>query len=267
MAPGGALPEGRRLAGALRYDPPLVEATFLRREKRFFAYARLDDGREVVAHCPNTGRMTGSDRPGARCRLSWSPDPRRRLAWTLEQIEGEAGWILVHTGRPNAVVAEAIRAGRIPELSGYETVHGEWPWPDGGRVDLLLLDGGNLPPGEAPRRVRGAPGVPAERAAFVEVKNVTLVEGDRALFPDAVSERATRHLRSLAGAVAAGHRGVLFFHVGRPDGRVVSPARAIDPIYAETLAEVVAAGVEVLAWRCDVGAEGLALVEPLPVRI
>ena len=98
--------------------PPLVDGRILRRYKRFLADIELADGAIVTAHVPNTGRMTRCWMPGAPVQLSHSDDPRRRLAWTLERVDMGQGWIGVHTGRPNAVLAEGIAAGRIPALAG-----------------------------------------------------------------------------------------------------------------------------------------------------
>jgi sugar fermentation stimulation protein A len=54
--------------------------------------------------------------PGAPVQLSHSTDPGRKLAWTLERVDMGAGWVGIHTGRPNAVLAEGIAAWRIPSL-------------------------------------------------------------------------------------------------------------------------------------------------------
>ena len=150
------------------------------------------------------------------------------------------GAILVNTARANAIVGEALRDGRIGGLDARE-VRPEAPFPGGGRADFLL-DG----------------------QTWVEVKNVTLLEGRRLLFPDTVSERATRHLGELRAAVERGERAVLLLHVGREGGEEVSAAAHIDPVWAETLAGAMDAGLEVQAWRSALDAAGATLVERLP---
>lgn len=229
----------------MTYDAPLVEGVFLRRYKRFFVDVELD-GRVVTAHCANTGSMRACTAPRAPVRLSHHADPRRKLAWSLEQIRVDGRWIVVNTARPNHVVAEALGAGRVPELLGYDRVLRERPL-GASRVDLQLTGG------------RGV--------AWVEVKNVTLVEDDVAWFPDAVTARGTKHLRELAGVVGPGVRAVLFLHVGHEGGREVRPAVHIDPVWAEALVDATAAGVEVVARRCRMSARGLELAEPVRVTI
>ena len=105
---------------------------------------------------------------------------------------------------------------------------------------------------------------PAGRC-YVEVKNVTLVEGDRALFPDAVTTRGQKHLNELMRVVREGERGVIFFTVQRGDGESVSPADAIDPEYGRLLRLALDSGVEALAYRAAVSPEEIRLKERLPV--
>jgi len=181
--------------------------------------------------------------------VSRSDNLKRKYAHTLEQLLVDDVWVMTHTGRPNRVVRQAVEAQAIPELSGFLEVLSERPFPSGeGRVDLVGV---------------GADG----SRAWIEVKNVTLVEGGVARFPDAVSARATRHLLALRDAVRRGDRGVLMLHVGRKDGQAVQPASDIDPVWAETLADVVADGVEVLAYRCQVNQRSLCLGDRVPVQI
>jgi sugar fermentation stimulation protein A len=191
-------------------------------------------------------------KPGVPVQLSRSDGPHRKLAWTLERVDMGAGWIGVHTGRTNAVMAEGIADGRVPPLAGYRQLGREVSFAPGGpargRLDIELREG------------------PA-RDALVEVKNVTLLDGDCVRFPDAVSLRGRKHLDLLLAAVREGRRGVILFAVNRPEGRRFAPAWAIDPGYGERLAEAAAGGVEILTVRIHHTPEGMDIGELLPVDL
>ncbi len=238
----------------MKFPTPLVEGQLLRRYKRFLADVELASGGAVTAACPNTGSMMGCCEPGSRVWLSESDSPTRkyRHTWELVEAGGPRRKVLVgiNTGLPNRLVAEAIETGVIGELAGYATLRREVPFgEERSRIDLLLES-----PGRAP--------------CYVEVKNVTAAVSDGvALFPDAVSERGTKHLRELVRLRAQGRRPVLVFCVQRGDVDEVRPADAIDPLYGRTLREAVAAGVEVMAWRARVTARSIALGTRIPVTL
>jgi sugar fermentation stimulation protein A len=213
----------------------LVPGRLIRRYQRFLADVKLEDGRIVTAHCPNSGSMLGCNRPGSRVFLSRATNPDRRTAFTWEMIRVGRVWVGIHTLRTNQVVEEALREGRVPSLSGYSSIRREAAWGDHTRFDFLL--GGN-----------------GDRA-FVEVKNVTLLVDRTAAFPDSVSERGQKHLRELARAVSLSRRrrhktrGVLVFLIHRSDAGVMRPADEIDPDYGALLRRVVKRGVEVVVLR------------------
>jgi len=237
----------------MQFDPPLVAGTLIRRYKRFLADVRLDDGREVTAHCPNPGSMRTCAEPGWRVFLSPANNPARKLKWTWEIVlAGEdAAPTLVNTSRPNRVVQEAIEAGLVPELLGYGSVRPEVKYGQNSRVDLLLQDAAD-----------GGPD------CFVEIKNVTLLAGPgRAAFPDSVTKRGAKHMAELAREVQAGHRSVVFFLVSRADVGEMAPADEIDPAYGQALRDAVAAGVEVLAYQASIDVAGVSLGQRVPVRL
>jgi sugar fermentation stimulation protein A len=232
----------------LKFPAPLVEGTLLRRYKRFLADVELAGGGVVTAACPNTGSMLGCCEPGSRVWLSESDSPTRKYRHTWELVESGGVTVGINTGLPNRLVREAIENAVIGELSGYEAIRAEVTYgEERSRIDLLL---------EAARRP----------ACYVEVKNVTAaVSGGVAVFPDAVSERGSKHLRELARLRARGLRPVLVFCVQRGDVHEVRPADAIDPLYGRTLREALAAGVEVMAWRANVSTRAIVLAERIPV--
>lgn len=236
----------------------LVAGTLRRRYKRFLADIRLDDGRDVVAHCPNTGSMKAVNVPGCRVWLSPSDNPKRKLAWTWEfielpQEEGTTALVSVHTGRANRLVEAALEAGAIAPLAGYQTLKREVKVADA-RLDFRLDD-------------------PQRGAAYIEVKQVTLKETDgHGFFPDSVSVRGTKHLHTLRTLAQQGERAVLLFCVAHEGIGDVAPAGHIDTAYAHALAEAVASGVEVLAYgievqRVQTRPVAVRLARQLPVRL
>jgi len=227
--------------------PQLVPGTLVRRYKRFLADILLENGAAVTVHCPNSGSMKGCATPGSRVFISRSTNPGRKYPFTWELVESDGFWAGINTALPNRLAREAIENGTVVELQGYDSIRPEVPYGEHSRIDLLLES-------------------PLQRC-FVEVKNVTLVENDRALFPDAVTIRGQKHLNELMRVVREGDRGVIFFTVQRGDGLSVSPADAIDPEYGRLLRLAVANGVEALAYRASVTPDEIRLTERLPVVV
>ena len=228
------------------FPQPLTRGRLVSRYKRFFADVTLESGQEVTAHCPNPGAMLGLNTPGLPVWLSRSDDPKRKLALTLELIEADGGLVGVNTLHPNRLVAEALAAGAIPELTGYASVRREVRYGEKSRVDFLLED-------------------PARPRAWLEVKNVHLRRtADLAEFPDCVAARSTRHLRELAAQAALGDRAVVLFVVQRTDCERFAAAADCDPAFARALGEVEAQGVEVLVYACEVTPERVRIARPIP---
>ena len=228
-------------------DQPVTEGRLLRRYKRFLADVELPTGELVTAHCPNTGSLTGCVPQGARAVLRDSQNPKRKLRWTLQTVEVEGTWVNVDTGLPNALVAEAVAADRVPELTGYDGLRREVRYGEGSRIDILLER-------------------PGERC-YVEVKSTTLAGGGLARFPDAVTERGRKHLEELARMAEEGHRAVIFFCVSRGDVERFAPADEIDPRYGEVLRRVLTQGVEPLAYSTLVEPGSFELGERLPIEL
>lgn len=225
-------------------------ATLIRRFKRFFVECE-DNGETILAHTNNSGSMLGLTRPGSPVLLSPAANPNRKLPYTLECIglpgatAGAPAWVGVNTLTPNRLLRAAFLAERLPWAKGYDHFQPE-ARRGTSRLDALLT-GPGLPP------------------LWVECKNVTLVEDDVAAFPDAVSERAHKHLREMTDIVRCGERAAFFYCVQRPDGHCFGPADYIDPIYAELYYRGLDAGVESRPHRAAVSDQGIYLGEALPL--
>ncbi len=228
----------------MKLPAPLFAGVLVKRYKRFFADVALPDGTIVTAHTPNTGSMKQCAVPGHPVLISPANDPKRKLKYTLELIRVGDYWVDTHTQRTNRVVEEALRHGLIAGLSGY-TVIPEFKIGSS-RIDFLLEND--------------------DEKVLVEVKNVTLIDGEStASFPDAVTTRGQKHLRELLEARQQGYRSVIFFLVQRGETTDFSPADDIDPEYGRLLREVVAGGVEALAYKTQVTPETNRVHQQIPV--
>jgi sugar fermentation stimulation protein A len=236
----------------MRFPAPLVPATLVRRYKRFLADVVLPSGETVTVHCANPGAMTGLNVPGVRVWLSKSANSNRKLSHSWELVEVDLGTGLelvgINTSHPNALAAEALAAGLIPELAGYDAVRREVKYGANSRVDFLL---------EAPLRP----------PCYVEIKNVHLMrEPGLAEFPDAVTKRGAKHLAELSAVVAAGHRAVMLYLIQIGSARRFKLARDIDSAYAKAFEVARRAGVEAIVYRCVMSCTGIELAQPVPME-
>jgi len=206
---------------------------------------RLQNGRVVTAHCPNTGSMRACCEPGRPAYLSRHNNPARRLKYTFELIEMPTSLVGVNTAVPNRLVRKAIHDGTIRSLTGYDSVRAEVRYGTNSRIDLLL-EGRN----------RGR--------CFVEIKNCTLVEQGIVYFPDAVTARGLKHLNELQQQVQEGHRCVIFYLIQRTDARLFKPADLIDPEYGKALRTAVQHGVEIMAWDVKISLEEIVIRNQVP---
>lgn len=228
------------------FKEKLVHGTLIKRYKRFLADVRLDDGSEIVAHCTNSGSMKSCIEVGAEVYLTPVNDPKRKTKFTWEMIKMNGDWIGINTGNPNKLAFEAISAGTISELVGYTTVKREVKFGDS-RFDVFAEN--------------------ETEKCFVEVKNVTMKEGKYALFPDAITTRGQKHLKTLMEVKASGIRAVMLYIIQRSDLEIFAPAKEIDPDYAKALKLAVNSGVEVIVMQAKVTPEKIELVRKIPAEI
>ncbi|HEY2709531.1 MAG TPA: DNA/RNA nuclease SfsA [Caulobacteraceae bacterium] len=229
---------------------PMAHGRLIQRYKRFLADVVLDSGEALTAHVPNPGAMLGLNLPGLGVWLSKSAAPKRKLPWTLELVEVDGALAGVNTMNPNRLVAEALAADAIPELTGYAVHRREVKFGAASRVDFLL-EGADRP------------------SAYVEVKNCHLRRsGTLAEFPDCVAARSTKHLRELTAMVAEGHRAVALIVVQRTDCDAFSACADLDPAFAAGLEAAADAGVEVLIYGCAMSHQAVTIERRMPwVRI
>ena len=229
----------------MRFQTPLVPARLIRRYKRFLADARLEDGREITAHCANPGSMMGLANEGSKIWLEPNDDPKKKLKFGWRLLDHENGHFTgVDTSVPNRAVKAALEAHEIDGLGEYETVRPEVKYGENSRIDFLLQG--------------GCPDT------YIEVKSVTLCRRSGiAEFPDSVTKRGAKHLVELANMRAQGHRAIMLYLVQRTDCFKMTLASDIDPAYALAFKDARSAGVEVICLSTKITPEGVWVGGPL----
>ena len=235
---------------SMKFTSALIHGCLVKRYKRFLADVILDDGTLVTAHCTNSGTMKSCLEVDAEVWLTPVDDPKRKTRFTWEMIRINGDWVGINTSNPNALAKEWVDRGIVPGLEGISNLRREVKWEDS-RFDLY----GEMAGDESA----------VERGCFIEVKNVSMKEGDRALFPDAVTERGRKHLNTLIRVKKAGMRAVMLYVVQRMDVRIFSPARDIDPEYGKALDKAIRNGVEIIVVQARVTPESIEYHRTLPV--
>ncbi|MDI3270396.1 MAG: DNA/RNA nuclease SfsA [Bacillota bacterium] len=224
------------------FPSPLEEVVLLRRPNRFLILARREGGEEVPLHLPNSGRMEELLLPGARGLAFPTHHPKTK--GTLLLVEHKGRWVSVDARMPNRLLEEGLRRRAWPFAQDVTSWKREAALSSA-RIDFRL------------DRAQGP--------LFVETKSCNRVEGSLALFPDAPTQRGTRHLVLLRELREKGiPTGVIWF-VQRDDARALSPDHKADPSFARAFWEGVAAGMMALAYGCQVTPEGIRVLDSIPI--
>ena len=225
----------------MHYDR-MVKGTFLARPNRFVAHIEID-GQIEVCHVKNTGRCRELLPVGAQVWCQKSTNPGRKTNYDLIAVQKGERLINMDSQAPNAAVGEWLHSGGLGDVEQVraEAVHGE------SRVDFSFVLNG--------------------KRCFLEVKGVTLETDGVCAFPDAPTQRGTKHLRGLTAAVAEGYGAYVLFVIQMKNVQYLHPNDETDPAFGTALREAAAAGVQVLAMDCRVTPQSMTLGESIPVRL
>ncbi|HSL87650.1 MAG TPA: DNA/RNA nuclease SfsA [Bacteroidales bacterium] len=229
----------------MKFIKDTVQAVFVGREKRFQGYVEYE-GKVIMVHVPNTGRVSEILIPGTTVILRKEDNPLRKTAFTLIAAYKGDALINIDSQIPNRVVEEALTKGRIPELRRFSIIKRE-KFYNKSRFDFLL----ESPEGEK---------------YFLEVKGVTLEDQGMASFPDAPTERGTKHITELMEAKDEGYGAGVLFVLQMEDMLGFTPAYEKDPLFSSTLYKAKEYGVDIMAYGCKVTEQSLDLSEAVPVH-
>ena len=229
----------------MEFTKSLVKGKLIKRYKRFFTDVKL--GKEIVtAHCPNTGSMKGLLDEGNEVYLLPNNDPKRKLKYGLEIIKSRKNLVGVNTHLANRIVEHALKNNLINELKNNNTIKPEVFFNKETRFDFLLEK--------------------KSQKTFVEVKNVTLFRNkDTAEFPDAPTTRGIKHLLTLIDAIKKSYKTYLIFLVQIQNMKYFKIAKDIDEEYYNAYLKAKKAGVNFLAYRCDISSKRIFIDKKLKI--
>ena len=229
----------------MKFTKSLIKGKFIKRYKRFFADIKLD--KEIVtAHCPNTGSMKGLLNEGNEVFISKNDNPKRKLKYTLEIIRVKKNLVGVNTHFANKIAYHGLSNNLVKEVSNIDTIKPEVFFDKETRFDFLIQKD--------------------KQKIFMEVKNVTLFRDKKiAEFPDAVTSRGSKHLKTLIDATKKGYKSYLLFLVqiqGVTDFKI---AKDIDKEYYENYKLAKKAGVKFLAYRCKISSKEIKIEKKINI--
>ena len=213
----------------MKLHEKLVTGVFRVRPNRFLALVDIGEATSVPCFVPNPGRLQELLLPGVEIVLSEVPHSHtRKTQFDLLGVHHGGQIVSIDSRIPNKLVHEALQRGTLEEFLGYEITRLEYKYGKS-RLDFFL---------SAKNR----------KNCLLEVKSCTLVKGERALFPDAPTERGRRHMMDLAAAKQEGYRACVLFIVQRMDAQRFSPNDETDPKFGEALREAANNGVEIYSY-------------------
>ncbi len=229
----------------MEFTKSLIKGKLIKRYKRFFTDVQL--GKEIVtAHCPNTGSMKGLLDEGNEVYLLPNNDPKRKLKYGLEIIKSRKNLVGVNTHMANRIVEHGLKNNLVNELKNNDIIKPEVFFNKETRFDFLLEKKG--------------------QKMFVEVKNVTLFRNkDTAEFPDAPTARGIKHLLTLIDAIKKSYKTYLIFLVQIQNMKYFKIAKDIDEQYYKSYLIAKKAGVNFLAYRCDISSKKIFIDKKLKI--
>ena len=225
----------------MKFTNTLIKGKLIKRYKRFFVDIKVNNS-NVTAHCPNTGSMLGLLDENNEAWISKADDPNRKLKFTLEMINSNKLLIGVNTHRANRIVEHGLKNRLIQEFKSIKNIKSEFKFSKDTRFDFLC------------------------DKKILEVKNVTFTrEKNLAEFPDAVTERGTKHLIKLTESLSKNYQPYVLFLTQIQGINNFRIAKDIDDNYYQNYLKAKKAGVKFLAYRCHLSSKEIKIEKKIKI--
>jgi sugar fermentation stimulation protein A len=220
----------RKLVSFIKIEGRRFRGVFQERLNRFSALVKVKD-ETLLTFLPNPGRMHELLVSGVEVILREVLKENRKTSYDLIGVSHNGKWVSVDSRVPNKLVLNALRNRDVEELTEYSIIKPEYGYRHS-RFDFFLAN--------------------ERESCLLEVKSATLVKDGVAMFPDAVTERGTRHLKDLVKAKKEGYRACVLFLVQRTDAYSFAPDYETDPKFGNVLRTAAAEGVEISAYKMEI---------------
>lgn len=222
----------------------IIIGEFISRPNRFQSYVILNN-QEIMVAVPNTGRCKEILIPGTIVILREGTNPSRKTKYDLIAAYKGTKLINIDSQAPNKVVEEALILRKIEKLTKYTNISREKTFGKS-RFDFKLSDdNGN--------------------EYYLEIKGVTLEENGHCMFPDAPTERGTRHLLELIDVKKSGIGAGVLFLVQMDNVSSFSPNYKMDKAFGEALNLAKNNGVDIFVYKCEVFEDSITLIDEIMI--
>jgi sugar fermentation stimulation protein A len=229
----------------MEFTKSLIKGKLIKRYKRFFTDIKIKE-EIVTAHCPNTGSMKGLLDEGNQVFVSKNEDPKRKLKYTLEIIKVKKNLVGVNTHFANKIAYHGLSNNLVKEVVNNDSIKPEVFFNKETRFDFLIEKN--------------------NQKIFLEVKNVTLFRTKNiAEFPDSVTSRGSKHLKTLIDAIKKGYKCYLLFLIQIEGIENFKIAKDIDKEYYKNYLLAKEAGVNFLAYRCKINTKEIKIEKKIKI--
>ena len=229
----------------MKFTKALIKGKFLKRYKRFFADIKVNK-EIIIAHCPNTGSMMGLLNENNDAWVLKNDNPKRKLKYTLQILKTKKNVIGVNTHLANKLVHEGLQNNTLLEFKNLDKIVTEKFYNKETRFDFLVEKN--------------------KKKIFIEVKNVTLIrDGKTSEFPDAITTRGSKHIKTLIDAHKKGYECYVLFLVQIENCKYFRIAKDIDNEYYENYKLAKKSGVKFIAYNCKVGPKEIKIDKEIEI--
>ena len=229
----------------MKFTKALIKGKLLKRYKRFFVDIKVNK-EIIIAHCPNTGSMMGLLNENNDAWVLKNEDPKRKLKYTLQILKTSKNVIGVNTHLANKLVHEGLQNNTLLEFQNLDKIVTEKFYNKETRFDFLVEKN--------------------KKKNFIEVKNVTLIrDGKTSEFPDAITTRGSKHIKTLMDAYKKGYECYVLFLVQIENCKHFRIAKDIDNEYYENYKLAKKSGVKFIAYNCKVGSKEIKIDKKIKI--